>query len=404
VKKILPLILVLSLAANAALAYLMIRGAAVASVGEAPKAIVAPAGSSAPAAPATPKIDTEAWAATKPEQLPGLVADLRAAGFPKDMIRAIVGAIIGEQFAARRKALDPDGEKRAFWKDRSVDPQYQAAQTQLWRDQQKALRDALGADAETDDPLTLARQRQRFGNLSPEKMSDAQAVIRDFDDKRQSVYASGVYTQTEREKIAELDKQQRAALAQVLSPTELEDYDLRSSNTARTLRTELVAFNPTEEEFRLIYKMRQPFDEQFNPMMDSGLPSQEEMTRRSKAQKALNDEIKAALGAIRGPEFEVATDYNYRRTSQVIARLELPPETTKQVWDTQKEFQQRAMDIRRAAQNQADRTAQLTALQQEAVAKLGTMLGGNRGVEAYRQYGGTWLQNLVPQPRPPPKN
>ena len=32
-----------------------------------------------------------------------------------------------------------------------------------------------------------------------------------------------------------------------------------------------------------------------------------------------------ALGADRFAEYERATDYNYRQTSQLVARLELPP-------------------------------------------------------------------------------
>ena len=58
----------------------------------------------------------------------------------------------------------------------------------------------------------------------------------------------------------------------ILTPAELEEYDLRNSNTGRAMRRELAAFNPTEEEFRAIYKLRQPVDEKYNN--NDGVPSQ----------------------------------------------------------------------------------------------------------------------------------
>jgi hypothetical protein len=400
-KRLLPLVIALSLGLNAVFAFYAFRAgtspadsAAKVSTPSAASAVVA-ATSAGPAAVA------DMIPSLGEKQLANTIAELRSAGFPPEVVRAIASALLNEQFAARQKALDPDADKRAFWKDRNSDPKYQLAANQLWAEQRRALREILGPDAESQDPMTLARQRQQFGNLSPEKMTQAQDVVRDFNEKRQEVYASGVFAAADREKITELEKQQRAALAQVLSPAEMEEYDLRSSNTGRTLRTELSAFNPTEEEFRTIFKLRQPFDEQWNRNYDSGLPSQEDMTRRSTANKELSERIKAMLGPVRGPEYELATDSNYRRTSQVVARLELPPETTKQLWDVQRDFQQRSGEIRRSAPDQPTRIAQLTALQQEASAKVGSMLGGTRGLEAYKQFGGTWLNNMVPRPIAP---
>lgn len=398
-KKLLSWFFVVSLVLNAAFAFIFLRQSPAAA--EAAKPIVAAPRVTAPgvSSPAAP--EPEAWAALPAGELPALVADLRAAGYPKEAIRAILNALINEQFAARRKALDPDGANRPFWKDRAPDPTYQVALNQIWREQRNALRDLLGPDAESDDPMSVARQKQRFGNLAPEKMLEVQDVVRTFDDRRNAVYASGVFSTVEREKVAELEKEQRTALAQVLSPAELEEYDFRNSNTGRQLRSELIAFQPTESEFRAIFALRRPFDEQAAQTNMNGLPSQEQMTQQSKAREALKAQVVAALGPERGAEYELTTDYNYRRVSQVVARLELPPETTRQLSDTQKEYQQRMSEIRKNTTNPDDRTAQLAALHQEATAKLNTMLGGAEGFEAYKQYGGSWLQGMLPRPAPP---
>ncbi|MBL9210690.1 MAG: hypothetical protein JNL92_09490, partial [Opitutaceae bacterium] len=154
----------------------------------------------------------------------------------------------------------------------------------------------------------------------------------------------------------------------------------------------------TEEEFRALFKLREPFDEKyssvFGPLMNEQLARE-----RSVAEKAINDEFKATLTPERATAYERSTDYNYRRTSQLIARLELPAETTDRVWQAQKQFEQRRNDVYRLA-TPDQRPLMLKSLQQEAVATLTTLLGSERNVEAYRQYGGSWLQSMVPTPRP----
>jgi hypothetical protein len=52
-------------------------------------------------------------------------------------------------------------------------------------------------------------------------------------------------------------------------------------------------------------------------------------------------------------------------------------------------------------------TAQGTALQQEAITRVMPLLGNAKNVDAYKQYGGSWITNMVPRPPPrplPPKS
>lgn len=401
-KPVTTVLLVVSVALNAALAYAALTGRTRLAESEVETAQRAAASLHAhPASPGSAPVDPATWSKLDTTELPELVTRLREAGFPADVIRAIMSGLINEQFAARRRALDPDAANRAYWKDRAPDLKLQLAQFQLYREQEKALRALLGPDARNTDPLALARQRAMFGNLSPEKMEAAQLIMEDFNQKRTELYyTKGNTTMADQNQI---ERDQRAALSAVLSPAELEEYDLRNSNTGRTLRRELASFDPTEEEFRAIYKLRQPFDEKYN-YNDSGIPSQDVMRQRNEAQKQLIADVKTLLGADRAAAYERSTDYNYQRTAQLIARLELPPETTVTLWNTQKEFEQRRNDLYRdtATLTPEARNQQLTALQQEAIAKITPLLGGNPSrVEAYKQYGGQWLQGLVPRPRPP---
>lgn len=404
-KPVTTALLVVSVALNAALAYAALTGRARLAESENPNSALSTLNSqlSASSTPGSASVDPATWSKLETTDLPDLVTRLRAAGFPKEMIRAIMSGLINEQFTARRRALDPDAANRAYWKDRAPDQKLQLAQFQLYREQEKALRSLLGPDARNTDPLSLARQRAMLGNLSPEKMEAAQLIIDELNQKQtEAYYTKGNSTITD---YNQRERDLRTALSAVLSPAELEEYDLRNSNTGRTLRRELASFDPTEEEFRAIYKLRQPFDEKYT-FNTSGVPSQDAMRQRSEAQKQLVADVKTLLGADRAAAYERSTDYNYQRTAQLIARLELPPETTVTLWNTQKEFEQRRSDLFRnaATLTPEERTQQLTTLQQEAIAKITPLLGGQASrVEAYKQYGGTWISNLVPRPRPPPQ-
>ena len=126
------------------------------------------------------------------------------------------------------------------------------------------------------------------------------------------------------------------------------------------------------------------------------------MRARTAAQKQLMDDIKAAVGDQRFADYQRATNSSYRQASQLVGRLELPPETANQVYALQQDLQQRAGTIRRSAGSAEAAMAELTALAAEAKAKVTAALG-DRGFEAYKQNGGQWLQNLAPRP-PPPKN
>jgi len=393
-KKLVLFLLGTSLLLNLALAALYLAGSGAGSA----TPPVAPAASESKR-PAPLAIGEHIWPSLQADALPELVSNLRAAGFPPDMVRAIAAARLEEIFNARMKALFPSFDQMPFWKNQpNNDPALMAAAIKLSRERQLALREALGADGMADDPVRQMLQGRRMDHLPPDKAAEVLRVITEFDDKRSELYATGA-SLIDREKITALDKAQHDAIARLLTPQELEDFDLRNSNTARQLRNDLTAFNPTEAEFRALFRLRQPFDEQFNYNY-TGMPSQELMRQRSDAQRLLNEQIKAALGAERGADYERTTDYNYRQTSQLVTRLQLPPETTNQVWAVQKDLQQRAMDLMRDRSLVGEaRTQQLTALQQEATNKLTPLLGGARGMEAYRQYGGSWMQML--QPRPP---
>lgn len=393
-----PIVLGASVLLNATLFALLLAG--MAAEREAPRPILPAARPTTPAPP--PAYDAATWERLRTDDLPALVTRLREAGFPPLMVRALVQAQLEEELAARRKALIPDADSAPYWRNAVTDANAELALRQLSRENFKRMRELLGADADHFNPLNLARQNRQLAHLPAEKAEQVRQVMREFNDLRMDQYTSAIgFALVDREKIAALEKRQNQEIARLLSAAEFEEFELRSSYSANSLRSRLHAFDATEDEFRMMFRIMRPFEDQYAPMYAPSPP--EVSRRRAENQRQVNEQIKAALGPVRGAEFERASNFEYGRTSQLVARLQLPPETTGRLWEVQQEFQKRAQGIQAERELAVEqRNQQLAALTSEAAAKLKPLLGGDRGFEAYRQ-NTYWLNNLVPRPALTPR-
>lgn len=386
-KSFLAVLTVLSVVANLALLGALFAGRDAAS--EAPATVATSPGAKSAA---QPQATDPVWEKITGDDFPTSVQRLRDAGFPPHIVRAIISARVQELFAPRFKALRSDSAA-AYWKNATVDPRVRTAEMQLYREQQKMLRDLLGADAEGPDSNIFSRHN--LDVIPADKHQAVKDAIRLSEDRRQEVFASimgGTLTPDMQRKISALEKEHLANLATILSPTELEEFNLRNSQASQNLRYELTAFNPSEEEFRSIYKIWSQIEQ------PTGGLSQEEMQRRFKAQTDAREQIKGLLGPVRGAEYERAVDFSYRQTSQLVSRLELPAETTTKVWEVKQDIEKRANELRRnTSLPPAERTKQLAALADEGTTRVSSLVG-SRGIEAYKTQGaGFWLQNLVPR-------
>jgi len=323
---------------------------------------------------------------------------MRDQGFPPKIVRAIVSAQISEAFADRRKAIEVQAADRPFWESTTPDSKTLAAQQELSREMTKLVRDVLGNDM---DDVTRTSLRRQFGNVPDDKLERLRQIQEDYSQRQTDIALAArignttILTDDYGQKMNALQKQRDAELAAVLSPEEFENYALRSSNTASQVRNNLQVFNPTEDEFRTVFQLQKAFDERFGNLYAT--PSQEEMRARSEAQQRLTQDIKAALGPERGADYERSMNYDYRRTSLLVQRLELPPETANQLWAIQQDLQERMRTTR--ATSLAERNAQMTALNAEATTRVTSVLGP-RGFEAYKQ-NTSWMQSLRPATPPP---
>ena len=198
-----------------------------------------------------------------------MVTKLRAAGFPPDVVRALVAGEVEARFAPRRQNLVRQHADLPYWTTsplgiRGMNPKATAALDELQLEQQKLLKDLLGPSAVARDGAVETFLHLRFGDLPREKYDAIFGVTTDYAILRSKLLAEtegAPLRPEERDRMAFLAKEERADLKKILTPTELEAYDLRSSETADLLRRELAAFKPTESEFRAIFKATQAAEE-----------------------------------------------------------------------------------------------------------------------------------------------
>ena len=335
--------------------------------------------------------DVTAWAAVNAGELKDVVARLRAAGFPTTAIRAIVWARLQEDDESRLNGLFLGVEEPPYWQagSRNLDPKVMAAFRQIREEQSRIVKELLGSDGLEEHPWTRFQQRRMFGDIPADKAEALQQIVRDYNELRSEIYAeaNGLIMPEDREKIRYLETEMRSDVARVLDPRELENYELRSSSIANTLRSQLATFQPTEEEFRTLFRVAQAVEAELGGV--PGAMTQEETRRRI---AAINERAKQVLAPDRYAAFEQAMEPRYSALNRIAARYELPPAVVPQVYSVQQDIQRRAGEMRSLAP--AQRAPAAAALAQEAATRIAPLLGGP-GFEAYRVYGGQWIEALT---------
>ncbi|HMJ64977.1 MAG TPA: hypothetical protein VK615_06475, partial [Candidatus Binatia bacterium] len=201
-------------------------------------------------------------------------------------------------------------------------------------------------------------------------------------------------------------KQRDAEMAQVLTPTELEEYQLRNSPTAASLRAQLHGFNPSEEEFRKLFQMQKTFDDQFNNGFNVTDPNQTDVqaAARDQAQQALESEMRKALGSQRYAEYQRVQDPDYPPLRQLMERFDASPSLAGKVIDMKLEAERQKLRLEANPNLTPDQRAQALARIRDATEQsVAQTMGGLW--QAYQKSGSQWIQNLgesdyVPEPAP----
>jgi hypothetical protein len=342
------------------------------------------------------------WESVESGDYKEYIANLRSIGCPEETIRDIILADVNKLYDQKKKQLRGTPQKYEFWK--SGNP---------WMPT---------GDAETIAKIrTLDEERGTFLRslgIEPDFKTEAANVFNPFetmldflpDNKKTQVMKMFSEMQAKMAKLSkdgnpdpkEMMKVQREVeemVKQQLSPEEALQYELRFSMTANMMRNQVAGFDPSEDEFMKVYKLRKGFDEQFSPM-GMGDESEAERDKRQKAEKELKQEIKQALGDERYKDYELAQDWQFQQTLRALKRADLGVAEAKQVNVMKKLAEEQASSIRNdKSLSQAQKTTALEAIRTETESSFKKYLG-DKGWESYNRPNNVyWLDSINRKPQ-----
>lgn len=335
------------------------------------------------------------------EQLPALLGrlqtgdltieleELRQLGLPEDTIKTLAEGAIMRRFREGMAALNRDGNIN-YW-------QGGYAQTKEQREKQRKMMQLM---RDLGEQARLAGIRwDMFSNyanegiLPEEKALLVARIKQDHDEMRSQIHmeAQGLMLERDQEKLRFLNEEYQKDLAAALTPQELEEWNLRNSNTARQLKSQLAHMQPTEEEFRQIHRLQSVFDETWSY---ENLGGNIDWQKRGEAEKAMKEEIAVLLGPERYADYSKSTDREFGTLSNLEYRLELPAGTADRLYAMHAESDAAAKAIREDKQlSKDDQKAALKTLADKVTADMTAGLG-EEGFNAYRNQSGHWIEQL----------
>ena len=189
------------------------------------------------------------------------------------------------------------------------------------------------------------------GDLSVEEKSGrVEKIRRDYEEMRTKISAeyaaagaafpgglNGFLRQ-----LALLEREMRADLAQVLTVTELEDYEMRETTTGKNLAQRLVGLSVAEETRRAVFRMMREFDDRFSLVFDVSPPA---LLERTRVQQAMWEKVRAQIGDKAFGQFARPDDASWAEIQAEAARLGWPEKVSDELWRIKTELVLRRLEI-----------------------------------------------------------
>jgi hypothetical protein len=298
------------------------------------------------------------WRQIESEDYHQYIANLRSIGCPEQTLRDIVISDVNKLYAARETTLKIKPPPAQGQPEETPEQKFERLRQLRTIQEEKrwVVKELLGIDLPLDMlPSTGSRDYHAFEvafRHLPEDKRDMVQFLQEaywqqsdvlkanHDNKRSHDFQVEHY---------QLKSALRQELAGVLTPVELEDYDMRTSATAKELSDRLATyFNPTEDEFRQIFRAARDHEEALERLafqaaqdvLNGNTPDKQALAKaRSSALNQLNEQIRTALGEDRHAQLERSQDRTYDLLARLGMRYGLPQETVFEAYELQKSFQ-----------------------------------------------------------------
>jgi len=345
------------------------------------------------------------WSQVESEDYRAYIERLRAIGCPEQTIRDLVIADIDKLFAPRLHALHPAARELNYWQSDAKELESSAdfqdrerQQRQIDFEKREIVRQLLGIDLVSERARVRATEDfsgRRLGFLSDDKRSQVRMLVEHYNAEevtvRQKTWEEGeALTEDDQARLKLLQQQRDATIAKVLTPTELEQYQLAMSPLAYQVRDSLFGMNANEQEYLALYKLNKEFHDKWPTDVPPTDPQQRNEWEQARAE--LQAQIKDSLGDSRYAEYRRAQDQDYRELAIAAARYKVPAAVVSEVYGYKQaalEARARVAGNRLIAPDQQANTLQALAAETEATVK------GALGEKTYNYYlrtgQGAWI-------------
>ncbi len=343
------------------------------------------------------------WRSVESEDYKEYIGKLRGIECPEETIRDIILADVEKLYAPRFAALRPPEQREfKFWK-RNVgyqrpNPELVKQMKVLTEEKDALIKELLGVDSKTiraDYNWWEDRQKEQLSFLSEDKQEQLKQVKSKFDEERQAVYAraQGYFDEEDQADIKKIHKKELAEMAKFMTPDEVFEYEVRTSDASRNLQREVASLSLSEDEFRQIFRLKNSLTDDADTA-DGVKKDANYYKQQRDAQAATDKQIKELLGDERGADYQRSKDYGYQNLVQAGQFLGFDKAAAAKVVDMQKPAQEAANKVRSdTTLTPEERTAKLQAIRTEAERAIKEAIG-EKGYKSYRRQGGYWLSNI----------
>lgn len=346
------------------------------------------------------------WQQVESEDYQDYIANLRSIGCPEETIRDIIKADVEKLYESKLDELKPEKKPFEYWKTGNAwmaamqpDVSSMEEQNALKSEKRNVLKALLGEDYEPETDWLGAMAGfnpfdQMLDFLSPSKKADVMETYQKFAVKQAELSMNGAMDQEDMKALQDIQKERDQALAQLLTPEEKRNFDLRMSDTSMMLRAQLTGFEPTKEEFEEIFDLRKAFDDEHGLY---GMSYTDKASRDAyqTAQSDYEQDLKDLLGEDRYGEYKMGQDYNYKGLKKTTDRYGADADTAKELYQSMKAAQAAAQEIRNNAElDQAQKREMLQGIRGETESLLVESFG-QEGFERYsKENYANWLKQL----------
>lgn len=302
-----------------------------------------------------PVVEKFSWASLASHDLRTYAANLRRIGCPEETIKEIMIAEVNRLYAPQECALKVRPDDIAPWEESSRRDKRGAESKlrQLLEEKRGLLKELAGVDVGIDMPSRLAGRdvdtyQNAFASLPESKRDQVRAIQENYwaqsDDIKQRTM--GYLEPEDRAEFVRIKSERREALAKILTPQELQDYELTTSATAPALRSRFEGFDISDAEFRRVFDYVQPLDEQYSLSRKNPDPVNEEFTAaRTQAETDVLNYIKQVLGDDRYTEYQRTRDPVYRSINQIGTDVGASKESIVEAYQMQQQMQAESKQI-----------------------------------------------------------